>query len=118
MFSGTLDCYGGQWSLYGGLTFVQMYQCLYAAPRQGHLSAVMHLFAYRKAHSRSQIVLDPSVVDYVEQEKPYWCDLCIDAKELLPPNMPQPLGKPVQMEIFENSDPAGTRYRGVPELVY
>jgi hypothetical protein len=80
-----------------------------AAPREGHLSAVMHVFAYLKAHTRSKVVLDPSYVNHVDQEQPNWTNFYTDAKELLPPDMPEPLGKPVQMTTFVDSDHAGDK---------
>ena len=80
-----------------------------AAPRAGHLSALMHVFAFMKSHKRSKVVLDPGYVDHVEQEKPDWSDFYADAKELLPPDMPEPLGKPVQMTTFVDSDHAGDK---------
>jgi hypothetical protein len=41
-------------------TEVSMLAAYCAAPREGHLSAVMHVFAYLKAHTRSKVILDPS----------------------------------------------------------
>jgi hypothetical protein len=40
-------------------------------------------------------------------EKPAWSDFYKDACELLPPDMPEPLGKPIQMTTFVDSDHAG-----------
>jgi Reverse transcriptase (RNA-dependent DNA polymerase) len=90
-------------------TEVSMLAAYCAAPREGHLSAVMHVFAYLKAHTRSKVVLDPSYVDHVDQEQPDWTDFYTDAKELLPPDTPEPLGKPVQMTTFVDSDHAGDK---------
>jgi hypothetical protein len=69
----------------------------------------MHVFAYMKHHKRSKVVLDPSYVDHPQQEKPDWSDFYFGAKELLPPDMPEPLGKPVQMTTFVDSDHAGDK---------
>jgi hypothetical protein len=61
------------------------------------------------SHDRSKVVLDPSYVEHVEQPRPEWADFYTDAKELLPPDMPEPLGKPVQMTAFIDSDHAGDK---------
>jgi Reverse transcriptase (RNA-dependent DNA polymerase) len=88
---------------------VSMLAAFNAAPRRNHLLAVMHIFAWLKTHERSKVVLDPSYVEHVEVEKPDWSDFYKDAKELLPPDMPEPLGKPVQMTTFVDSDHAGDK---------
>ena len=80
-----------------------------AAPREGHLAAVMHIFAWMKCHSRSKVVLDPDYVTHEEVEKPEWTEFYQDAEELLPPDMPEPLGHPVQMTTFVDSDHAGDK---------
>jgi Reverse transcriptase (RNA-dependent DNA polymerase) len=80
-----------------------------AAPREGHLDAVMHVFAWLKCHTRSKIVLDPDYPEYEEMEKPDWSEFYEDAKELLPPDMPEPLGNPVVMTTFVDSDHAGDK---------
>jgi hypothetical protein len=40
-------------------TEVSMLVAFSAAPRQGHLAAVLHVYAYLKAHKWSRLVLDP-----------------------------------------------------------
>jgi hypothetical protein len=90
-------------------TEVSVLSAYMAAPRTGHLSALMHLFAYMKSHTRSKVVLDPAYADLPEPEKYDWSDFYADAKELLPPDMPEPLGKPVQMTTYVDSDHAGDK---------
>ena len=41
--------------------------------------------------------------------KPDWTDFYGDVKEELPPDMPEPLGLPVQMTTFVDSDHAGDK---------
>ena len=36
-----------------------------ALPRQGHLEEVLHMFAYLKSHKKSEMVFDPSRVEFV-----------------------------------------------------
>jgi hypothetical protein len=88
-------------------TEVSMMAAYSAAPREGHMEAVMHIFAYLQGHERSRIVLDPRYVEHAEVEKTAWYDFYKDACELLPPDMPEPLGKPIQMTTFVDSDHAG-----------
>jgi hypothetical protein len=89
-------------------TEVSMMSAFRAVPRQGHLDAVFHMFSYLKSHDRSRLVFDDSYVqftDYVESDD--WKDFYGDVKEAIPPNAPEPRGKPVQMTAFIDSDHAG-----------
>ncbi len=53
-----------------------------AAPRIGHLEAVMHIYAYLKSHSRSRLVFDSSYNrDVPPPEKFDWSQSYGDAKE-------------------------------------
>lgn len=80
-----------------------------AAPRVGHLEAVMHVYAYLKSHSHSRLVFDSSYVPIHEGEKPDWTQFYGDVKEELPPDMPEPRGMPVQQITYEDSDHAGDK---------
>ena len=80
-----------------------------AAPREGHLDAVMHIYAWLKTHNRSKVVLDPDYVTHDEIERPEWSEFYPNAEEILPPDMPEPLGNPVQMTTFVDSDHAGDK---------
>ena len=80
-----------------------------AAPREGHLEAVMHIYAWLKCHTRSKVVLDPDYVIHNEVEEPEWSEFYPNAEEILPPDMPEPLGNPVQMTTFVDSDHAGDK---------
>ena len=68
------------------------------------------MFAYLKLHERSKLVLDSSYVQMeVKEPAKDWSQFYGDAKEELPPDMPQPRGEPVQMTTFEDSDHAGDK---------
>ncbi|MEM7375761.1 MAG: reverse transcriptase domain-containing protein, partial [Bacteroidota bacterium] len=73
-----------------------------AMPRQGHLQGVLRIFSYLRDHRRSRLVLDPKVQDWSDFEiTAYdWEAQYPDAKETLPPNMPEPRGKPIQTTFF------------------
>ena len=80
-----------------------------AMPRQGHLEAVYHMFAYLKAHSNSRIVLDPKI-PYVDEKRfvpADWKDFYPDATEAVPGNMPEPLGESVKVSCFVDANHAG-----------
>jgi hypothetical protein len=73
-----------------------------AAPREGHLMAVLHIFGYVKGHLRSKLVLDPgyrdwSFVDWVDAD---WKEFYPDATEPIPVNAPEPRGNEVQVNMF------------------
>jgi hypothetical protein len=73
-----------------------------AAPREGHMMAVLHIFGYVKGHMRSKIVFDPAYrdwnhIDWVEAD---WKEFYPNATEPIPPNMPEPRGNEVQIQMF------------------
>jgi len=73
-----------------------------AAPREGHLNQVYHMFAYLKAHDRSRIVMDASRprVDETRFHKADWMEFYRDAAEAIPPNAPEPRGDGVLCLVF------------------
>jgi hypothetical protein len=78
-----------------------------ACPRQGHLAAVIHLFAYLSKEKRDKLVFDPAPMNHPPPLQVTWADAYRPAKEFLPPDMPEPRGKAVQMTCFVDSDHAG-----------
>lgn len=77
-----------------------------AAPREGHLEAVLHIFAYLNSHERSRIVMDDAYYPHVELERPDWSQFYPGAKDEIPPDMPEPRGKPVQITMFVDASHA------------
>jgi hypothetical protein len=73
---------------------VSMIPSYCAAPRMGHLNAVFHMFAYLSTHERSRIVFDPSYLPHIDKEIPDWSEFYPDTVQEMPPDMPEPLGKP------------------------
>jgi hypothetical protein len=86
---------------------VSMLSSYSAAPRVGHLEAVMHMFAYLNSHERSKVVFDPAYFNHKQVSPPDWTEFYKDAKEPIPHDQPEPLGKPMQMTCFVDSDHAG-----------
>jgi hypothetical protein len=92
-----------------------------AMPRLGHLVAVIHVLSYLNSHWRSKIVFDPTYVDHVRNPRPDWSDFYREAKEEIPSDCPEPLGKPVQITCFVDADLAGdhvTRRSRTGVLIY
>jgi hypothetical protein len=80
-----------------------------AAPREGHLEQVFHIFGYLKKVPKKRIAFDPDYPDIEESRfKVYdWSDFYRDAQESIPPNLPEPLGKPVSIHCFVDANLAG-----------
>jgi Reverse transcriptase (RNA-dependent DNA polymerase) len=82
-----------------------------ALPRQGHLDAAYHIFAYLRKHENgARIVFDPKepVVDIrAFNTDTDWTDFYGNVVEELPPRMPEPKGKPVMTSCFVDANHAG-----------
>ena len=74
-----------------------------AAPREHHLYIVLRIMAYCKKHIESKIIFEPTPPDFNDIKWGHydWKEFYPDAlKEELPPRMPEPLGKSVDISIF------------------
>ena len=82
-----------------------------AKARQGHLQQVYHIFAYLKGYNRSKLVFDDRRPIHEESrfEKCDWAEFYPGAKEIIPPDMPEALGKSVTMTCFVDADHAGCK---------
>lgn len=80
-----------------------------AAPRVGHFDAAFHMCAHLNGHERSHSVFDPDCTNHLEAEEPNWTDFHRDREEEPPPDTPKPLGEPVQLTAFVDSDHAGDK---------
>jgi hypothetical protein len=71
-------------------------------PREGHLKEVLHMFAYLKYHPNAIMIFDDLEVQWDSESFPKhdWTNYYRDAKEKLPPNMPEPQGNPVKINCF------------------
>jgi hypothetical protein len=87
-------------------TEVSMLAAFSAAPRQGHLAAVFHLYAYLKAHDCSRLVLDPGYLPEVSVPEYDWTDFYGKVEEKVPPDCPEPRGTPVRTTVFVDLDHA------------
>ena len=84
-----------------------------AMPRQGHLDAALHVFAYLKKDPSRWLLMDPTLPGEFQGTSPWidsdWTDFYPDAKEELPPDMPKPRGKYVTITCFVDADHASNR---------
>jgi Reverse transcriptase (RNA-dependent DNA polymerase) len=90
---------------------VAMLSCFLAAPREGHLNQVYHIFDYLKCHERSSLVFDPQNMPLDESRfvARDWSEYYPDAQEAIPLNAPEPRGNSVTMSCFVDADHAGCR---------
>ena len=76
---------------------VSMMSSHLALPREGHLDALYHIWAYLKKYHNTEMVFDPSepVIDHAGFAKKDWTSSefgYVSRKEAIPPNMPEPRG--------------------------
>ena len=79
-----------------------------AMPRQGHLEAVFHLFAYLKAKHNSTMIFDPTYppIDEGAFKKVDWKEFYGNIHEPIPPNAPEPRGKEVDITLYVDASHA------------
>jgi len=61
-------------------------------PRQGHLQAMYHIYAFLKRHDRCTMVFDDKILTFSSADFPEfdWMDFYGDVEEAIPPNAPEP----------------------------
>ena len=79
-----------------------------AQARVRHLNQVFHMFAYLQHYGRSKLVFDTAIPNISEGQymKRDWSELYPEAKEVIPPDTPEPLGVPVAMGYFVDANHA------------
>jgi hypothetical protein len=94
------------------ITEVSMFSTFLCMPREGHLDAVYHLFAYLSLYHNTRVVFDPTYpdVDMRAFIKTDWKPMCRDVKEAIPPNAPVTRGKSIELRIFVDSDHVGEHF--------
>jgi hypothetical protein len=81
-----------------------------AAPREGHLEAVYHIFAYLATNPSSKIVFDPKTPLLDESSFVHdvdWKPFYGNVEEQKPDDAPFPLGLPVEISCFVDANHAG-----------
>ena len=80
-----------------------------ALPREGHLEQALHIVCYLKSHKKMRLLFDsayPKIKDTWFQEYD-WFDFYLNAKEAIPPNMPEVRGRDVNITCFVDANHAG-----------
>jgi hypothetical protein len=83
-----------------------------ASPRDGHLDAALHVYSFLKAKYNARLVLDPSYPDDINEDDFLHCDwssIYGDVQEEMPPDMPTPLGKDVDVRLFVDASHANDK---------
>jgi hypothetical protein len=79
-----------------------------ALPRQGHLEAAFHVFAYlEQEHHNYLLALDPTYPEIHDSKfnaGADWKEMYPGAEEMIPPNMPEPRGLELVLRLFVDSD--------------
>ena len=77
-------------------------------PREGHLVAAQKVLCYLKTFPKGKILFDTSypVHHDVNHDDLDWTEFYPDAEEELPPDMPDPRGKPVRITVYLDADHA------------
>eukprot|EP00957_Ditylum_brightwellii_P013615 1027151-Ditylum_brightwellii.AAC.1 len=94
-----------------------------AMPRKGHLEQVLYIIGYLKYHKKLQLMLNcssPNISDKLLKSCD-WFDFYRDAKEVIPPNMPEPRELSVPTLAFFASvlvDSKVTRYSQAKGLIF
>ena len=80
--------------------------------RKGHLEAAIHIMGYLQFKHNTRLVFDPSYPEICESDFPYfdWTEFYGNVTEAIPTDMPQPLGKAVDIRVMVDSDHAGDKW--------
>jgi hypothetical protein len=82
-----------------------------ALPREGHLEAIWHAFAYLENRHNSWMVFDPmyAVIDLTHLKEVDWKPFYGNVQEALPNNAPPPRGKDVDLCLYVDADHTGDK---------
>jgi hypothetical protein len=94
------------------ITEVSMFSTHLCLPREGHLEAVFHVFAYLGLHHNAIVVFDPTypsvgIGNFIKTD---WKFMYGDVKEMIPSDAPASRGKEVDLRLFVDSDHDGEQF--------
>jgi hypothetical protein len=92
-------------------TEVSMLSSYLACPREDHLEKSLHVMGYLQLKHNLQLIFDPTYPDIELTAFPSfdWTEFYGNVEEAIPPNMPPPLGKDVDLCMMVDSDHAGDK---------
>jgi hypothetical protein len=99
----------GRFDILTEVSILSQYQ---ADPREGHLEALYWIVNYLHRYPVRRLIMNHTTPDNVDEsvfQHGDWKDFYGDVVEEDPPNMPEPLGNPVTMSCFVDSDHAGNK---------
>ena len=90
---------------------VSMLSSYLTLPREGHLEAALHIMGYLKQKHNSRLIFDPTypLIDESDFPEYDWTEFYGDVSEAIPHDMPEPLGKEVDIRMMTDSDHAGCK---------
>jgi hypothetical protein len=90
---------------------VSMLSSYLTLPREGHLEAALHIMGYLKQKHNSRLIFDPTypLIDESDFPEHDWTEFYGDVSEAIPHDMPEPLGKEVDIRMMTDSDHAGCK---------
>jgi hypothetical protein len=90
------------------VTEVSMLSSYLACPRKGHLENALHVMGYLQLKHNSRIIFDPTYPDIDQTAFPSfeWTEFYGNVEKAVPPDMPPPLGKDVDLRMMVDSDHA------------
>jgi len=100
---------------------VSMMSAYNAMPRVGHFHAVLHMFAYLENNLDWELAMDCRPKEWNVIPEQSWKEFYPFAKDELPPDMPEPLGKAVELTMFVDASHAAnvvTRQSRTGVIIY
>ncbi len=92
-------------------TEVSMFSSYLACPCKGHLENALHVMGYLRLTHNSWLIFYPTYPDIDQTAFPSfeWTKFYGNVEEAIPPDMPPPLGKDVDLRMMVDSDHAGEK---------
>src|SRR5210317_776314 len=100
---------------------VSMMSAYNAMPRVGHFHAVLHMFAYLENNLDWELAMDCRPKEWNVIPEQSWKEFYAFPKDELPPDMPEPLGKAVELTMFVDASHAAnvvTRQSRTGVIIY
>ncbi len=71
----------------------------------------LHFMAYLGLHHNLHLYMDPTYLDIDKDQFPVidWMEFYGNVRKPIPPNAPKPLGKPVDVHMFVDSNHVGNK---------
>jgi hypothetical protein len=92
-------------------TKISMLLSYLACPRKGHLENALHIMGYLQLKHTSRLIFDLTHPDIDQTAFPTfeWMEFYGDMEEAIPPDVPPPLGKDIDLRMMVDSDHAGEK---------